>query len=148
MVMLKMFRDKRVYRVKEREGGKLLLQLRDKDDNRSWLEVSEVEYQAEMKTTFSGDSPMTQVLNVPQKIAIALSTERIEFLKGIRDDEYRENEDVIDLVRCLIEDRVKLRRQVLTLMEQLKQLRKLAQSTEAKSLALDSILDGQEWEVE
>lgn len=91
---------------------------------------------------------MSKTLELPQAIAIALSTERLEFLRGLSNDELAKQEDVLELIRLLIEDRVKLRKEITILRDSMVQLDKLTTSVRVKSERLGSILDGQEWSIE
>mgnify|MGYP000867958031 CR=1 FL=1 len=52
---------------------------------------------------------MSRTYALPQKVALALSTNRIEFLAGMTDEEFRSSDwDYVQLLRDLINDRVVL----------------------------------------
>ena len=81
--------------------------------------------------------------NVEMPIAIALTTERIEFLSRLTDDELKD-EITVDLLKDLIEDRVKLRKQIMQAAESLKSLRGLMEATLRRYDNLQDYLEGRD----
>ena len=81
---------------------------------------------------------------LPQEIAIALTTERIGFLDGLDSAELVKQQDVLRLLADLIEDRVKLRQQLHKLADSVDSSIGQLRSTSGKAHTLLALLDGQE----
>lgn len=88
---------------------------------------------------------MSKTYEMPPQVALALTTERIEFLASMSDHELQTRISV-QLIRDLIEDRVKLRAEVVKYHDRIEQCTKAMASLRATSNGLQDYLDGRDTE--
>jgi hypothetical protein len=84
---------------------------------------------------------------MPVPLSLALTTERIEFLISLSDKDLRDNVS-LQLIRDLIEDRIKLRAQIVKVTDALEQCRKNFNNTVGKFQNLQDYLEGNDVEEE
>lgn len=90
---------------------------------------------------------MRKVYEMPAAVSLALTTERIEFLRGYTDEQLKEQIPA-GLLRDLIEDRIKLRRELVTMETSIIQAQKQLNATFRKIESIKAVLDGRDPEVD
>lgn len=84
---------------------------------------------------------MPKTYDIPMSLSVALNTDRIEFLAGLTPEQLAQ-EDARQVLRDLIEDRVKLRREIAKCVDALRDAERQVSAAQMKWRNLEVLLNG------